>query len=428
MEKGFSVKITIINRFYPPDVSPTARLAASLAKHRVSKGDAVTVIGGQGYVVDDQKLPASLPSEIHTTDGKLGSLHIHHTWTPRLGKRTLFHRCLDYFAFYLLACFTILRLAKQDVIVCLTTPPLIVVAGLFHKLLHRKTRLILWNMDCYPEVAERSGTIRPQGIISRSLQSVNRFLALHLDHIVCLDKAMKTLLASREKGHATPTTIIPNWEKLSDYPAIAPVSLDKRKDLPFTVLYSGNMGYGHSFKTLLLAARELKRKGSSVRFVITGGGIRSEEIQQRIATEDLHNISFEGYVSHDQLRHIQTTSHCALITLRDNMLGCMSPSKLHASLAMGLPVLYVGPFGSSIDEAISNYGCGNSLRNGDVDGFIEAVENLAQLPNLQQRYSRSARHAFEDKYCDQKNLILFDTVIDSTVVTSHCPLIQRDAA
>ena len=36
--KGFPLKITIVNQFCPPDLSPTARLIASLAQHRVKMG------------------------------------------------------------------------------------------------------------------------------------------------------------------------------------------------------------------------------------------------------------------------------------------------------------------------------------------------------------------------------------------------------
>ena len=39
----------------------------------------------------------------------------------------------------------------------------------------------------------------------------------------------------------------------------------------------------------------------------------------------------------------------------------MSPSKLHANLAAGLPVLYVGPEGSNVDEAIKRRPSLNTL-------------------------------------------------------------------
>ena len=46
------------------------------------------------------------------------------------------------------------------------------------------------------------------------------------------------------------------------------------------------------------------------------------------------------------------TDGVALITLDERSIGVMSPSKLHANLAAGLPVVYVGPQGSNVDEAI----------------------------------------------------------------------------
>lgn len=44
------MRLTLINQFYPPDISPTGQLTASLANHRAALGDSVTVISSQGYV------------------------------------------------------------------------------------------------------------------------------------------------------------------------------------------------------------------------------------------------------------------------------------------------------------------------------------------------------------------------------------------
>ena len=66
------------------------------------------------------------------------------------------------------------------------------------------------------------------------------------------------------------------------------------------------------------------------------------------------------------------------------MLGCMSPSKLHASLAMGLPILYLGPLESNIDNAVNAYQCGISLRQGDTEGLVDALEMLASSQDIWQ--------------------------------------------
>jgi hypothetical protein len=102
-------------------------------------------------------------------------------------------------------------------------------------------------------------------------------------------------------------------------------------------------------------------------------------------------------------------AHLALITLHDHSLGVMSPSKLHANLAAGLPVLYVGPAGSNVDEAIVTHGAGRSLREGDVDGVVQAVRELRGDDGARAR----ARQAFEVAYCDDATLPAFDRVLDA---------------
>jgi hypothetical protein len=97
-----------------------------------------------------------------------------------------------------------------------------------------------------------------------------------------------------------------------------------------------------------------------------------------------------------------------LISLDDGSRGIMSPCKLHAALASSLPVIYVGPVGTNVDEAIQRYACGFSLRHGDVDGLADAVRRLRDDAALGAELSRNARRAFEDAYCDERTLPLFD--------------------
>ena len=42
------MRLTILNQFYRPDISPTAHLSASLADHRAKAGDVVTVVTSRG--------------------------------------------------------------------------------------------------------------------------------------------------------------------------------------------------------------------------------------------------------------------------------------------------------------------------------------------------------------------------------------------
>jgi hypothetical protein len=74
-----------------------------------------------------------------------------------------------------------------------------------------------------------------------------------------------------------------------------------------------------------------------------------------------------------------------------------------------LPVLYVGPAGSNVDEAIARFGCGTSLREGDVARLVAAVRDLGDDTSVRS----NARKAFEEAYCDDAALPAFDAVLDA---------------
>jgi colanic acid biosynthesis glycosyl transferase WcaI len=398
------VRLTLVNQFYAPDISPTAQLAASLAEHRAELGDQVTIVTGRaGYL--EGLAPAGV---VRTGPG----LRIRRVWTPDLGKSSRARRLLGYATFSLGAAWQLVRMPRQDVIVAMTTPPYAVVAALLHQLLHRGTRVVLWSMDCYPDAAERFDELRPDGAISRALRAVNRWAFRRVEVVVGLDHAMTDLLASQyADGPGRPRfEVIPNWERLDLFPAgaeIAPWPGYDELDVGdrTVVLYLGNTGVGHAFETVLDAA---ERTADDALFLFVGGGERWAALTAEARARRLHNVVFRPYVPKDDTPAVMAGAHLALITLHEHSLGVMSPSKLHANLAAGLPILYIGPAGSNVDEAITRFGAGRSLRAGDVDGVVAAIGALRSDAGAR----AAARHAFEAAYCDAATLPQLDRLLD----------------
>lgn len=444
------LRITLVNQFYPPDLSPTAHLTASLASHLAAAGHRVTVItGGEGYV--------GPRGERRTTE--VDGVRVVHLWTPALGKASVAKRLSDYASFLLGATARLAVLRRQDVVVSLTTPPYVVVSAMAHKLLHRRTRVVLWSMDCYPDVIERLGSrtgggpvvhvdrptpraraaaavrrvlrpvasLRQGGPVSRVLRAVNRWVFRRLDHVVALDEPMRRLLVD---GYGAgpgepPATVIPNWEAAAEFPAAPARAADGRwpagpdGDLDpdgelagrFVVVYLGNLGYGHPVGTPVRAAGLLPAD-EDVRWLFTGGGARWEELAGLAATEGAADrILQRDYVAKERTREVMAGAGAALILLGDDALGLMSPSKLHANLAAGLPILYVGPAGSNVDEAITRFGCGVSLRGDDAEGLAAAVRRLRDDHGWRAQLSAAARRAFEEAYCDEATLPRWDAVL-----------------
>lgn len=403
------MRLTIINQFFRPDISPTAQLCGSLVDDRVRRGDEVTVIASQGgYAGDRTRAKAE----------RQANPRVHRIWTPQLGKGSIIKRLIDYGFFYLGAFWRAARLPRQDIIVCLTTPPFIALAGCIHKILHRRAKLVIWCMDCYPEVAERSGHCKPGGLVASVMRFLNRFIFRRLDHLICLDTAMVDLLSVyNPPGRPVPATAINNWEPAdrypSDVPPPAPLPWLAERQLTgkLVVLYSGNMGVGHEFDTALQVAARLMQQGEKdVAFVYNGKGARRDYIEEQVAALGLDNVHVRDYVDMKDLPSLLAGAGCALITLRDDMAGVMSPSKLHANLAMRLPVLYIGPPGTNVDDCIEQFGCGLSLRQGQVEEAIEFLKALSRDEPMLTTLRDKARAAFDEAYRDDKAMPHFERV------------------
>jgi colanic acid biosynthesis glycosyl transferase WcaI len=403
------MKICLINQFYPPDIAPTGKLAASLAVHRATHGDQVTILAGSGaYSPEDR----SEQPQVHP------NLHINRLWTPSLGKGSKLTRILDYAAFYSLASLSVMFLPRQDVIIALTTPPFIAWAAVLHKWLHPTTKIVLWNMDCYPEIAEESGVLTKGRWISRFLRALNRKLFLWIDQVVCLDRAMRNVLEAHygrvdQRPHFS---IIPNWEPAAQFPPDQ--TLVAWRDIPelgvenpFIILYLGNAGFGHRFDAVLEAAEQLKEEPFV--FLFVGGGQKWPWLADAAVNRNLQNVILHPYVTKATTPAVMAMADCALITMNDAALGLISPSKLHANLAMSLPILYIGPASSNVDDAIQEHAVGLSIRHDEVGLCIDFLRELRSNPALHEQYKSAARQAFDTTYNDKKTLPHFDRLLAS---------------
>ena len=390
--------ICLLNQFYAPDISPTAQLATSLIEHRAAQGDECTVVCGSGGYAD-----ALDHRPLHS------GVRVRRVWAPRLGRGSVIARAWTYTTYVVAALWTLLRMPRQDVIIAMTTPPFVYLVALAHKFRRRDTRVILWSMDVYPEVAERLRAV-PGGPLPGLLRRINRWALPKLDSVVVLDGAMADLLAGagapRERVH-----VIPNWERASLYTGETPQRWSGYEELGltdhFVVLYLGNVGLGHRFDTVVAAADELRDDG--ITFLFVGGGPRWEELSAQARSRP--NVVMHPYVDKDMTPSVLAGADASLIALEDQALGVMSPSKLHGSLGMGVPILYVGPQGSNISEAIDAHGCGVSVRHGDVAGLAAAVRRWRDHPEALADAARRARRAFETSYSDQATLPRWDELL-----------------
>jgi colanic acid biosynthesis glycosyl transferase WcaI len=396
------VKTLLLNQYFHPDLSATAQIATDLANDLAASGVEVSALASRGNYLGGPALPRR---------ERYSGVEVVRTSATSFGKRTLLHRATDYASFYVTASAALARLPRHDVIIALTTPPLIAAAGLIGKAL-KGSKVVYWVQDLYPEVALALGALE-SGSIARMMSAMSRTAMRRSDCVVTLGDAMRDRCIA---SGAAPerTVVIPNW---SDADAIRPVQPHDnplRNELAqgarTLVMYSGNMGRGHDVPTLLEAARRLRER-ADIAFVFIGDGAKRVDVE--VAARELPNVRLVPYQPRDQLAFSLSAGDLHLIALSPELEGLMEPSKLYGIMAAGRPALFVGPSRSEVAATIVRERCGRVHANGDAAGLAASIAELAD-DNLQRRaMGERARAALVARYSRRVATSRFRSVLES---------------
>jgi len=382
------IRILLLNQYYWPDVAATAQLLTDQAEALVRRGHEVHVVCSRGgYGGGLARLPQE---ELHN------GVHVHRVAATGLGRGRMLHRICDYGTFYWSATVRCLSLPRMDVCVALTTPPFVGSIGVLYKRL-RRTPLVLWAMDLYPEIAAAVGVIRRSSIEYRLLQKLARWIYRHVDRAISLGHEMTRHLV--EEGLAPERiTVVPSW---SPGEAVKPCDDDQtpfreRHGLNghFVVMYSGNMGVVHEFPTILSAAQRLRHR-DDVMFLFVGGGTQKPALVDEVRRRGLVNVRFCPYQPLGQLSESLGAANVHLISMKDSVEGLLVPSKLYGILAAGRPAVLIGPDRNEVARTLMDGGCGWVVPTGRPKMLAEHIEAMLKRPEIVRIMGRRARQHYE---------------------------------
>ncbi len=382
---------------------------------------------------------------------KLSGVTVHRVSAGGFGKGSMIGRVIDYLCFHVMIGLKMMWCAgvrrRYDVVVTLTTPPLIGVYAPVARWLSRgRLRHVCWVMDLHPDCEFELGVFDRKKCWARGFAWLNDMHLRQADQCVVLGDCMAKRLQDKRVDAARLTTISV-WgheheqhdDQVSDVAgdvagdddgiAAADTTDDATQDMDrgervnpvhpvhpvsrvnpwqdtfevgerFVVMYSGNAGLIHTFEAIIEAAVRLRDRRDIV-FLFVGGGPRLQEVRRAIEEHDLDNIVLQNYVPREQLGDSLALGDVHLVSLRNNMSGVAVPSKLYGIMAASRPAILVGPMASASGCAIRDHNCGYVI---DPDGddatgeLVTALEKLAGDRALCDQLGRNARQAYDDDY------------------------------
>ena len=370
------MNILLLNQFFWPDGAATSQLLTDLAIRLEEHGHVVTVICGSSSYADAGASPAP-------------KVRIIRTLNLSFARGTL-HRLLSYLTFYAGAVWHGFRVPRPDLVVTLTTPPLLSLAGTLLKTF-RGARHFSWEMDVYPDVAVDLNVFRSTSWSSRLTGFLADYARGKADGIIALGECMRGRLMARgipsEKIH-----IAENWADGNVIHSQPPAS-----GHCLTVLYSGNLGLPHDVDTISAAMDQLQAD-DRFHFLFIGAGPRRKSLEQFCKSKELSHVSFAPHRKRDQLSQSLASAHIGLVTQRAECLGSVVPSKIYGLMAAGRPILFIGPRQATPSLIIERYRCGWQVDCGDAEGVVSLLRKLAAEPQLVRQAGFRAHQAFVEHY------------------------------
>ncbi|MHC4414246.1 MAG: glycosyltransferase family 4 protein [Planctomycetota bacterium] len=389
------MRILLLNQVFYPDVAATAQHSHDLAKHLADRGHDVAVIASRSIY---GQAGATLPRR-EMIDG----IAVYRVGRSLFGKAGIPARMLDFGLFYLAAMMKAMTIKRPDVVVCLTTPPFVALVGWLVRLL-RGSRFVYWVMDLYPDAAVVCGVMKPRSLVTRFFESINRFCLRRADRTVVLGRCM--LKRVLDKGVDPAGVVhIGVWAGQDEVKPIPRLTNPYRRNWNlgdrFVLMYAGNFGLGHDVVTMCQAAERLA-DDDRFRFVFVGSGKKKGVVAQFVRQCRLEKCVVAPYEPREKLALLLSCGDVHLATLSEGAEGVMVPCKLFGAMAAGRPTIFVGHPDSELARVLAENDCGINVRQGDVDGMVDAIRALADDTQRRRQMGQNARAALRRAYDRQQ--------------------------
>lgn len=271
---------------------------------------------------------------------------------------------------------------KYDVAFIDSTPP---VQGLKLPIvkLFRRCPVVYNAQDLFPDTLTGTGLAKRDGLLWKIGSWVARITFDNSDKIIAISEDIKRTLVEEKGVPSDKVVVVYNWV---DSAAVYPVNKENNplfeefglNRSKFHVVYAGNLGNAQNINIVIDAAARLK-SNENVQFVVFGSGGLENEIRTHIESEGLNNLCLLPLQPIEKVKYVYSLGDVCIVSCKEGLGGSAMPSKTWSILSCGRPVL------ANFDEGelqmiLTKNELGIFTKAGDLNGFVEAIRNLASEP------------------------------------------------
>jgi glycosyltransferase involved in cell wall biosynthesis len=361
--------ILVLSQVYPPDPASVGQHMADAAAELARRGHRLMVLtADRGY--DD-------PSRRYPARERLDGVEVARLPFCSFGKTSILIRLLGGFSFVVQAILRSFGLRHVDVVLVSTSPPMASLAALVISRL-RSARITYWVMDLNPDQMVALNLIRPTALPVRLFERLNRAILRRASEVIVLDRFMVTRVNAK-LDVSSKLTVLPPWPHEDHLDPVDqgdnPFRRDHGLEGKFVVMYSGNHGPSNPISTLLQALDRIRDEPRLVGLFV-GGGIGKREVEA-MQSSRIRSLPYQPL---KDLRYSLSAADVHLVTVGDEVVGIVHPSKVYGAMAVGRPILLLGPRECHVADIIREADIGWQIDHGDVEAAVALLRRLLATP------------------------------------------------
>jgi colanic acid biosynthesis glycosyl transferase WcaI len=396
------MRILLLNLYYPPDTSATAKMAATVVEALSERHDVTVLCGRPSYDPTERR-----PWRLSQTElaGRARITRVGSTDYPRFAMK---RRVLNYLSYVAVAIPRALFL-RCDVVLAMTDPPFEGIVGAIVALL--KGKPYFYNIrDMYPDMAVGGAIVEP-GLLARVWERCHRWALRRATRVIVLGEDMRARIVAKGVDPAR-TEIVRDGVDILAPDAPQPL-LDGeviktiRGDFKFVLLHAGNLGFYGAWETLITAVRNLEEEGVGLVFV--GEGAQRAHVENLAG--DAKNVRFLPFFPASKIPSVLAAPNAHVITVKRGLEGVVVPSKMYGILAAGKPIVAVAPEETDAASLGAKFGFAISADPDNPEKVAAAIRLLVIDKDKVQNMGRAARAVARD-YDRVKELQQFVKIIE----------------
>jgi len=268
----------------------------------------------------------------------------------------------------------------------------------------KKTPVVFWALDLWPETLEAIGVVKSKSII----KVIGLMVSFIYNHCDLLLAQSRSFIVCMQRYCRDPDKIkyFPSWaeDTFSNTNIQAAVEVPVSNPDMFSIMFAGNIGDAQDFPSILNAV-EILKESKNIRWLIVGDGRVAEWVKSECLRRGLEDkVLLLGSYSLDKMPSFYACADALLVSLKNKEIFTMTiPGKVQSYLASAKPI--IGMLNGVGADVIRESGAGYVSDAGDSQCLADNIMKMSMLSHHQRQKLGESGQKYYKKEFDKTVLI-----------------------